>query len=283
MYVKTREEKTEFPSGLYPPPPRPSSYDIVDLKDLSGQLWNGAPFEYPELRATSWRLLLGVAPAAKDRHFQTLARKRKEYHESVLQYDSMRDGEEALVRQIKVGRRSLVRVCMRDGEEAMLVIRQIKIDHLISGFLGKKNVVGFVLLEVLLCQIRILHEQTVGTLLVPTGDKEKKKVWVVLCEGKRTTFRYVRELHGALLLPHGVRGHSFVRICSSLVKRKKNPSRWTSPAPTPDLSINLFQNPSQVEVDLPRTNAGQAPQICSKSFPGGPPPHQRRTTARFIL
>ena len=42
-------------------------------------------------------------------------------------------------------------------------------------YCGRDLFGGLSVCFVLLCQIRILHEQTVGALVVPTGDKEKKK------------------------------------------------------------------------------------------------------------
>ncbi|CAD7933699.1 unnamed protein product [Amoebophrya sp. A120] len=80
---------------------------IVDLRELSKLLWSGAPGEYPHLRAITWRLLLGIAPNAKDRHLSTLARKRREYHELCRQHwrpnmSTTAGDEQQLIRQIRV-------------------------------------------------------------------------------------------------------------------------------------------------------------------------------------
>ncbi|CAD7974182.1 unnamed protein product [Amoebophrya sp. A25] len=78
---------------------------IVDLKELARLLWSGAPGEHPQLRATTWRLLLGIAPNARERHHSTLARKRREYHDLVNREYNFRDldeDEQPLIRQIRV-------------------------------------------------------------------------------------------------------------------------------------------------------------------------------------
>ncbi|CAG8618153.1 1498_t:CDS:10, partial [Paraglomus occultum] len=53
--------------------------DLVALRNLS---WSGIP---DELRPVAWQLLLGYLPCNSDRRVATLARKRKEYEDSVSQ------------------------------------------------------------------------------------------------------------------------------------------------------------------------------------------------------
>ncbi|KAG9288030.1 hypothetical protein G9A89_017625 [Geosiphon pyriformis] len=53
--------------------------DLAALKELS---WSGIP---KELRPMAWQLLLGYLPCNSDRRVATLARKRKEYEDSVSQ------------------------------------------------------------------------------------------------------------------------------------------------------------------------------------------------------
>lgn len=71
------------------------------LGALSDIAWNGCPESY---RATTWRLLLGLMPAAAtdERRATTLKRKRKEYFNCIPRYydvdDEMRtDNEQRLV------------------------------------------------------------------------------------------------------------------------------------------------------------------------------------------
>ena len=57
--------------------------DNVDLNALRKLSWNGIPYEY---RPVVWQLLLGYLPTHKGRREQTIARKRKEYQDAVVNY-----------------------------------------------------------------------------------------------------------------------------------------------------------------------------------------------------
>ena len=54
----------------------------VSLSDLRNSAWSGLP---PEVRATSWQILLGYLPTNSERRVSTLERKRKEYLDGVRQ------------------------------------------------------------------------------------------------------------------------------------------------------------------------------------------------------
>jgi hypothetical protein len=41
--------------------------NVVNLENLGRLLWQGGCFEYPQLRAHSWRTLMGIAPNARER------------------------------------------------------------------------------------------------------------------------------------------------------------------------------------------------------------------------
>ena len=80
--------------------------DLVALKKLS---WNGIPAQY---RPMVWQLLLGYVPTNKSRRDAIIARKRKDYRDSVATYFTSLEGESGLgdrtshegetMRQIKV-------------------------------------------------------------------------------------------------------------------------------------------------------------------------------------
>jgi hypothetical protein len=55
----------------------------VDLKELRKLSWNGIPYEY---RPVVWKMLLGYLPINKDRRENAIARKRKEYLDSIPIY-----------------------------------------------------------------------------------------------------------------------------------------------------------------------------------------------------
>ncbi|KAL1917865.1 uncharacterized protein VTP21DRAFT_3699 [Calcarisporiella thermophila] len=73
----------------------------IDLGALRGLSWNGVP---EELRPMVWQLLLGYLPCNADRRVATLARKRKEYQESVAQAFSRGQSglDPAIWRQIRI-------------------------------------------------------------------------------------------------------------------------------------------------------------------------------------
>lgn len=79
---------------------RSMSNKLVDLAALRELLWNGAP--NAEIRGLCWRLLLHVAPNARDRYGPTLEKKRREYHELATSNMNYADEEQVLLRQIKV-------------------------------------------------------------------------------------------------------------------------------------------------------------------------------------
>jgi TBC1 domain family member 2 len=54
----------------------------ISLTELRAASWNGIP---EELRAMTWKLLLGYLPASSERRVSTLERKRKEYLDGVRQ------------------------------------------------------------------------------------------------------------------------------------------------------------------------------------------------------
>jgi len=74
----------------------------VDLASLRDLLWQGSPADMPEYRSKSWTLILGVAPNARDRYQDTLNRKRNEYFELVQKSINNEQGEQVLMRQIRV-------------------------------------------------------------------------------------------------------------------------------------------------------------------------------------
>eukprot|EP00397_Hematodinium_sp_SG-2012_P044982 GEMP01050377.1.p1 GENE.GEMP01050377.1~~GEMP01050377.1.p1 ORF type:complete len:338 (+),score=46.52 GEMP01050377.1:28-1014(+) len=74
----------------------------VDLEALRDLLWAGAPQDAPQFRSKSWTLVLGVAPNARERYDDTLARKRKEYFELVQKSIDNEKEEQQLMRQIRV-------------------------------------------------------------------------------------------------------------------------------------------------------------------------------------
>ena len=55
----------------------------VDLKALRELAWRGIPWKY---RTEIWQLLLGYMPTNRERRQQALARKRKEYTDSIATY-----------------------------------------------------------------------------------------------------------------------------------------------------------------------------------------------------
>lgn len=78
---------------------------IVDLEALKKLSWKGIP---NEVRATTWKLLLGYLPTNADRREATLERKRKEYIDCIPQHFSIDDEqrteyERKIFRQIHIG------------------------------------------------------------------------------------------------------------------------------------------------------------------------------------
>lgn len=78
--------------------------DIVNMAELKSLCWNGIP---PSHRPLAWKILLGYLPTNKARRSQTLARKRAEYKDAILQHydidDDVRTGQEQeTLRQVLV-------------------------------------------------------------------------------------------------------------------------------------------------------------------------------------
>lgn len=84
--------------------------ETVDLKSLKKQSWNGIPHE---LRPEVWQLLLGYMPANLERRESAIARKRKEYLDSIPMYFNIAEADRTtqegeILRQIDV---DLPRTC----------------------------------------------------------------------------------------------------------------------------------------------------------------------------
>lgn len=84
--------------------------ETVDLKALKKQSWNGIPHE---LRPEVWQVLLGYMPANLERRESAIARKRKEYLESIPMYFNIAEADRTtqegeILRQIDV---DLPRTC----------------------------------------------------------------------------------------------------------------------------------------------------------------------------
>jgi hypothetical protein len=78
--------------------------DIVNMAELKSLCWNGIP---PPHRPLAWKILLRYLPTNKARRSQTLARKRAEYKDAILQHydidDDVRTGQEQeTLRQVLV-------------------------------------------------------------------------------------------------------------------------------------------------------------------------------------
>jgi Rab-GTPase-TBC domain len=78
--------------------------DIVNMTDLRTLCWNGIP---PRHRAQAWKILLGYLPTNNARRTQTLARKRAEYKDAILQHYDIDDDvrtvqEQETLRQVLV-------------------------------------------------------------------------------------------------------------------------------------------------------------------------------------
>ena len=78
--------------------------DIVNMTELKALCWNGIP---PHCRALAWKILLGYLPTNKARRSQTLARKRVEYKDAILQHYDIDDDvrtiqEQETLRQVLV-------------------------------------------------------------------------------------------------------------------------------------------------------------------------------------
>lgn len=78
--------------------------DIVNMTELKALCWNGIP---PHCRALAWKILLGYLPTNKARRAQTLARKRAEYKDAILQHYDIDDDvrtvqEQETLRQVLV-------------------------------------------------------------------------------------------------------------------------------------------------------------------------------------
>ena len=99
--AKSKPAESQYRIGMFH---KILSADTVDLRALRELAWNGVPWQF---RTEVWQLLLGYMPTNKERRRQALARKRKEYTDSVATYfdiaESDRSDEEAqLLRQIIV-------------------------------------------------------------------------------------------------------------------------------------------------------------------------------------
>jgi hypothetical protein len=70
--------------------------DIVNMTDLRALCWNGIP---PRHRAQAWKILLGYLPTNNARRTQTLARKRAEYKDAILQHYDIDDDVRTLQEQ----------------------------------------------------------------------------------------------------------------------------------------------------------------------------------------
>ena len=120
--------------------------DTVDLVELRKVAWNGVP---PMYRPRVWQMLLGYLPSNRERRENTIARKRKEYHDSIPVYYNIseadrttQDGE--ILRQILV---DLPRTCpytaffhqalIQKAMERILYIWSIR--HPASGYVQGMN------------------------------------------------------------------------------------------------------------------------------------------------
>lgn len=84
--------------------------ETVDLKALKKQSWNGIPHD---LRPEVWQVLLGYMPANLERRESAIARKRKEYLDSIPMYFNIAEADRTtqegeILRQIDV---DLPRTC----------------------------------------------------------------------------------------------------------------------------------------------------------------------------
>jgi len=83
------------------------SASVVKVDALRELTWNGIPPRMSAVRPTVWRLLLGYLPANTARRDATLARKRREYEDSVAQFFHINEAnrtpqEQGLLHQILV-------------------------------------------------------------------------------------------------------------------------------------------------------------------------------------
>ncbi len=81
-----------MPHPMFPihHPIRLLDLQVIDLRQLRAASWSGVP---APCRAITWQLLLGYLPPNKGLREATLARKRREYNESVPQYFDIADAE----------------------------------------------------------------------------------------------------------------------------------------------------------------------------------------------
>ncbi|KAJ1499657.1 GTPase-activating protein, partial [Coelomomyces lativittatus] len=71
----------------------------IDLAQLKKQCWTGIPMH---LRPICWQLLIGYLPCSADRRSHVLAKKRKEYMDTVHQYWSNGPTEKSIAHQIHI-------------------------------------------------------------------------------------------------------------------------------------------------------------------------------------
>lgn len=78
--------------------------DVINMAELRKLAWNGIPSRH---RAAAWKILLGYWPTNKSRRAASLARKRADYREAVLQHYDIHDDtrtaqEQETLRQVLV-------------------------------------------------------------------------------------------------------------------------------------------------------------------------------------
>lgn len=105
----------------------------VDLPALRELLWSGAPEDDSWSRAQAWMILLGYLPPVRDRQGQGVEKKKREYEElKRSHYHFTEDLEMAECDSRGSGcpgtSSSSASVANTEGEEALVVLRQIRVD-----------------------------------------------------------------------------------------------------------------------------------------------------------
>eukprot|EP00340_Litonotus_pictus_P011418 CAMPEP_0170538488 /NCGR_PEP_ID=MMETSP0209-20121228/103343_1 /TAXON_ID=665100 ORGANISM="Litonotus pictus, Strain P1" /NCGR_SAMPLE_ID=MMETSP0209 /ASSEMBLY_ACC=CAM_ASM_000301 /LENGTH=353 /DNA_ID=CAMNT_0010840189 /DNA_START=65 /DNA_END=1122 /DNA_ORIENTATION=+ len=91
---KTKENSNEI---LYSPNDKKAKQIIylsqntssIRTEELQAVTWNGIPFELPQIRSLFWKLLLKYIPLSSENRDIILKRKRQEYYDTCIIYDSM--------------------------------------------------------------------------------------------------------------------------------------------------------------------------------------------------